>query len=571
MKHIIYLLFWILCLLSANCFSASSEAQTIHEHMMSTPSHNHESAGDPEKQMSNLVAGHNDHHPHHQHPGLPINYIWPSTVIMAIILFRAIFAGVPHQRPAITYNLVRLPIIGRLIRWLNISPWPLIAVKLISVTVFLIVVYAGLFGSPLPERNLATTFVWNLWWPLVVIAVFFLGTVWCGICPWDAIATWIVRRRLWKRVLPHPGFNLKVPQFLRSVWPALFLFMGLTWLELGIGITTLPMTTALLAVIMVILATISLILFERKAFCRYFCPVGRTLGFYSRLAPIAIRAQDQTICTTCSTLECYHGSRDIEPCPTHLTVGRFSQNTYCLSCGNCVLSCPHQNVSWQLRPLASEARAEARRMWDGAWFMLALLGITSFHGMTMTPLWQSWLNNMARLLGETGMPIESFTIGMGISFLAPIVLYAVAIGLTRLLAPTTEFKILFVTLPFSTLPLAFSYHLAHNLDHLYREPIDMWNIFANPTGAGLTAMTVAERHLFAAGGGLSEQILFIVQAGLMTLGLWLAVEILRYRGLGLLTNKSHLSGGRLTPMLAFITTITAFNLWLMAQNMSGRF
>ncbi len=116
-------------------------------------------------------------------------------------------------------------------------------------------------------------------------------------------------------------------------------------------------------------------------------PLGNTLGFYARLAPIAIRPKDEETCLNCKTLECYHGSETVEPCPTHLTIGKFSQNTFCLSCGNCVLSCPKKNVTWNLRTMGSEAADDARPLWDGAWFMLGLLGITSFHGLTMLPYW----------------------------------------------------------------------------------------------------------------------------------------------------------------------------------------
>lgn len=508
----------------------------------------------------------------HQHPGLPLVYSGGSIVLMVGILLWGLLAGAPKDRSEATYNLAEAPIIGGAVRWLNTSPWPLVSFKIVSVILFLLVVYAGLFGTPLPERNLATNFVWNLWWPLVVVSVFFIGTAWCGICPWDTLASWLVRRRLWRRVFPHPGRNLKVPQSLRTVWPALLMFMGLTWLELGIGVTAIPKATALMAVLMVFLAVVSLVIFERKAFCRYFCPVGRTLGFYSRLAPIGVRSQNQEICTNCKTMECYNGSADIEPCPTHLTIGRFSQNTYCLSCGNCALSCPHENVSWRLRPPGSEALAEARPMWDGAWFMLALMGITSFHGVTMMPFWHPWIATLSGWIGETGQPIWSFTIGMFGGFLFPVIVYAVVIGVTRMLMPgAMGYRRLFVTLPFSTLPLAFAYHLSHNLDHLYRETGGLLAVFANPLGTGMDALTAAERQMRMAGGGFSEQILFLSQAGLMTLGLWLAVEILRHRGWGLQAGGVRLTGWRLAPMLVFIAAMTACNLWLMSQNMDMRF
>ncbi|MBF0427752.1 MAG: hypothetical protein HQL94_02415 [Magnetococcales bacterium] len=507
-----------------------------------------------------------------RHPGLTQRWILPAALLITAILGWALLTKAPVIRPRKSYNLSTIPIFGFLVRFLNNGPWPLVMLRLVSVTVFSLIVISGLFGTLLPERSLATVFTWNLWWPLVVISVFFLGSSWCAICPWDTIASWLVRRRLWRRALPHPGLNRKVPQWLRNVFPALLMFMGLTWLELGVGVTTIPMATALMALIMVALSLAGLWIFERKAFCRYGCPVGRTLGFYSRLAPIAVRSQQQDVCTTCKTMECYNGSKEIEPCPTFLTVGRFSQNTYCLSCGNCVLSCPHDNVSWRLRSMGSEAMEEARPQWDSAWFMLVLLGITSFHGVTMMPFWMEWVAQIAGFIGESGQLIWSFSIGMVSSFFMPVILYALAILITwKIATPGTQYRRLFVTLPFSTLPLAFSYHLAHNLSHLLREGSNLGELLLNPLGVGLKPLTSAERHQNMMSMPVSEDVLFAAQAGLMVWGVWLAVAILRYRGLNLLGGNQDLKGWRLLPMLAFMVVFTAFDVWLLSEDMVMRF
>jgi polyferredoxin len=73
-----------------------------------------------------------------------------------------------------------------------------------------------------------------------------------------------------------------VPKKLRNLWPATLLFVGLSWLELGVGVTASPYATALMAILMVLLAVLAMVLFKDKAFCRYFCPVGRTVGVYSQ-------------------------------------------------------------------------------------------------------------------------------------------------------------------------------------------------------------------------------------------------------------------------------------------------
>lgn len=506
------------------------------------------------------------------HPGLPESWIMPAAIAILLIALWSLFARLPLQAPARAVNLAAMPLIGPVVRFINRSPYPLLALKLVSVLVFLLVVVSGLFGTSYPERNLATTFVWNLWWPLVVVSVLFAGTAWCAICPWDSLASWIVRQRLWRRISPHPGRNRKVPRYLRNIWLALLMFMGLTWLEIGIGVTSVPFATALMALVMLVLSVVFLLLFERKAFCRYACPVGRTLGYYARLAPVALRPLKQQTCDTCKTLECYNGSKEIEPCPTHLVMGRFSQNTFCLSCGNCVQSCPHQNVSWWLRPMGSEAKDQARPHWDGAWFMLALLGITIFHGLTMMPFWSEWLLAVAQTIGEGGKSLISFTLVMFGSFAVPVLIYAVAVAMTYLAdRRRTSYKSLFAAFSFVALPLAFFYHVSHNLDHLARESVDLVAMLLNPLGVGLGPLSAADRHDQMMASLLPDEIMFTVQTVLMVLGFWLAVQIVRHRGRDQLAGGTGLSGWRLLPMLAFIGAITAMNLWLMAQDMEMRF
>lgn len=509
-----------------------------------------------------------------RNPGLPESWIVPAAIAMFGIALWSLFARLPPATPARAADLATLPLIGAVVRFINRSPYPLLGIKFVSVAVFVLLIVAGLFGTSYPERNLATAFVWNLWWPLVVVSVLFLGTAWCAVCPWDTLSNWIVRRRLWRRASPHPGLNLSVPRHLHNVWPALFLFMGLTWLELGVGVTSIPVATAMMALAMLVLSVIFLLLFERKAFCRYACPVGRTLGYYARLAPVAVRPVNQATCDGCKTLECYNGSQDIEPCPTHLVVGRFSENTFCLSCGNCVQSCPYRNVSWWLRPVGSEAEGQARPQWDGAWFMLALLGITTFHGLTMMPFWGEWVTSIARTIGDSGRPfaIFIFTLGMAGGFGLPVLIYAAAVGLTRLFARReTSYKALFAAYSFAALPLAFVYHLAHNMDHLSRESGDVTSLFLSPLGTGLDPLSAAERHARMMFPLFPDQVLFAIQSVLMVLGFWLAVQIVRHRGRDRPVGGADVSGWRLLPMLGFIGAITAMNLWLMAQDMEMRF
>ncbi len=508
------------------------------------------------------------------HPGLP--QYWGMIIwgFMALLSVWALWSQTPQSTSQRTLSLATIRFFRPVIRFLSLSPWPLLLLKIMMVAIFIVVIIAGLYGTSVPERNLATVLTWNIWWAGLIVSIFFLGSSWCAVCPWDTLATWLVKPRLWlknKRLkLFNNSLELTPPVFLRSVWPALLMFIGLTWLELGVGVTTSPYTTALLSLLMIVLATIALALFKNKAFCRYFCPVGRTVGFYSQLAPVELRPIKQDICNDCTSMECYNGNENIEACPTQLVMGSLTQNTYCTSCGNCLQSCPKQNVSWRLRPQSNEAVQNARPHWDEAWFMLGLMALTSFHGLTMMPFWEEWISRFGQMIGDSGQLLISFTAGLLISMVIPAVIYSIAILMTHWLNKakhhTSTIWELFTGLVFVTLPLAFSYHIAHNLNHLVREGAGLQALFLNPLGIDTQPLTMMEKHERHFDMLISQDALFAIQGLLMLFGFWIAVKVLRYRAKHFLPD----AGWRLFPMYLFIAVINSFHLWLMMQPMVMR-
>jgi polyferredoxin len=508
------------------------------------------------------------------HPGLPANWILVIFISMIIIALRYTFflslSSASTNKKPFSYS-----IFNPAVKFIVTRPWILVSLRLVAAIIFLIVIYAGLFGTPIPEKNIATVLTWTLWWSGVVISIFFVGSAWCAICPWDAIATWLVRRKLWKRGDETSSLNLRVPKILRSVWPALLMFVGLTWLELGVGVTVSPYATALMALLMVVLATISLAVYERKAFCRYFCAVGRTIGAYSSIVPIALAPVNEKTCEDCTTLECYHGTDSIEPCPTHLVMGRISQNTYCTSCGACSMSCPHENVSWKIRGLGDEitdaSRSTALRgRVDEAWFILGLVALTIFHGITMMPYWEGSIQKLAYAIGDSGQLLMSFTAGMFVSMLIPVILFMATIKLTQwLMAAKEEYNRIFSAFALSLLPLAFTYHIAHNLTHLVRESTGFWNVAFNPLGINALPLGMHELHMRHMNPLIADDIVFALQGVLVIFGFWLALRIARERFYQV-KNNSHVNLVAFMPLVIFISVISFIDLWLLMQPMIMR-
>ena len=504
------------------------------------------------------------------HPGLPLGWCIAVILLMLVLTIRTLLS---FKRSAISssdhiISFTKIPVIGSISKFLTASPLPLLMLKIVMVIFFLIVIAAGLFGTPIAERNLATVLTWNIWWAGLIVSVFFLGSAWCAICPWDALATWLVRRRLWKRADPNNSLNLKVPRWLRSVWPALILLIGLTWLELGVGVTSNPYVTSLLALLMVVMATISLAIYEGKAFCRYFCPVGRTIGFYSQLAPVELRPINTDICASCTTLECYHGSDSAEPCPTHLVMGRLKQNTYCTSCGNCTQSCPDHNVAWHLRPPSQEAIQNARPHWDEAWFILFLLALTMFHGVSMMPFFEQWLSQFAVLLNDSGQLLISFTVLLSISLALPIMIFFIFSMLIRIMnGNVLSIKKIVPVFAFVALPLAFAYHLAHNLNHLIREGSGLSALITNPFGRDTQPLSMMEKHMRHMDMLIPQDLLFAIQAGLIVFGYWISLRVIEHRGRIMIPDVSW----KLSPMIGFAILVSLFHLTLLSQSMVMRF
>ena len=504
------------------------------------------------------------------HPGLPAGWVAFIFISMVLLGLRyTIFSPKNNgDKQPFKYSFF-----VSAIKPLITNPWLIVSLRLFSAIVFLVVIYAGLFGTPIPEKNIATVLTWTIWWSGVIISIFFVGSAWCAICPWDAISTWIVRQRLWKKAREMSSLNLRVPKLLRSVWPALIMFIGLTWLELGVGVTVSPYATALMALFMVVAASISLAVYERKAFCRYFCAIGRTIGAYSSIAPIALAPVNEKTCADCTTLECYHGNEEVEPCPTNLVMGRLTQNSYCTSCGACSMSCPHENVSWRLRGIGDEitnsSRATALRgRVDEAWFILGLVALTIFHGITMMPYWEDSIQKFAYMIGDSGQLLMSFSTGMFISMLIPITLFIICIKLTQsLMQKKEEYNRLFSAFALSILPLAFAYHIAHNLTHLVRESSGFWDVVLNPFGKDVLPLGMHELHLRHMNPLIADDIIFAVQGLLVLFGFWLALRIAQQRYYQI-SEKVNVLG--FAPIMVFISLISITNLWLLMQPMVMR-
>jgi len=124
---------------------------------------------------------------------------------------------------------------------------------------------------------------------------------------------------------------------------------------------------------------------------------------------------------------------------------------------------------------------------------------------------------------------------------------------------------------FAALPLAFAYHIAHNLNHLVLESGGLGKILANPLGEGTLPLSLLEKQIRGVDMMVSQETLNVLQAGLMAFGFLIAVRVILHRAAILVPQGQQLQLWRSFPILLFAVAMTAYHLWLLMQPMVMRF
>lgn len=434
----------------------------------------------------------------------------------------------------------------------------------IMVFCFLMIIAAGLFGNQNPALNIAPLLTWTIWWVGLIFVVLYFGKVWCTICPWDAIATWLERLQFWGPRKNGLGLELKWPKAMKNIWLAVFLFIGLTWIELGMGITLIPRATAWLALLILAMAIVSAFLFDRKAFCRYGCLVGRISGLYALFSSTELRVDDPKKCNTCKTMDCYRGNEKGDGCPTFEFPKTMNLSTYCILCTECIKTCPQENIVIRQRPWGADLVQEGKPRTDEAFLAIILLSMTGFHGLTMTPKWAEWTSSLEQSWNISNSVAFSFL--MLTILIAPILLFWSLTWFSSLFSQGHSSKTFFIRYAYALLPIALFYHLAHNAEHFLMEGPKIVALISDPFGWGWNIFGTAKWIMTPM---ITLEGLWWIQVVLILIGhlysLWISERTTRR----LISDRRRAFVSQL-PMLLAMVLFSIFSLWLLKQPMEMR-
>ena len=221
---------------------------------------------------------------------------------------------------------------------------------------------------------------WAWWWPLILLSYPLVGRLWCAICPfmvWGQIAQKLTPWR--KKSWPHGDMDR---------WGAPVLAAGFAVILLWEEVWNLENTAWLSSCLLLLItagAVVGSLLFEKRFWCRYLCPVGGMNGLFAKLSILELRAESGTCSGSCSSYACFKGGAadgeglETDGCPLGSHPAHLSDNRNCVLCMSCVQACPNRSPQLRLRPPAADLQPNMHTPSSERGLILVLAGGICLH------------------------------------------------------------------------------------------------------------------------------------------------------------------------------------------------
>jgi polyferredoxin len=439
------------------------------------------------------------------------------------------------------------------IRTLATNRWPLLIVRAAALGGFVFAILVGLFGTPVGNHNFAIVVVWIAWWAvLMLVIVPFLGRGWCAVCPIPMPGEWLQNGAVLgpSRV---PGKQRKLrrfPKIFRNIWLQNIAF---TFLALfSTVILTRPSITAWVLLGMILLAGGMSLVFERRSFCRYVCPVGGFIGLYSQIAPLELRVIDTQVCKAHIGKSCYQGNENGYGCPWNVYPGGMTVNTNCGLCMECLRTCDYDNIALNLRTFGADIPPKNNIKLDEAYKAFIMLGSALVYSAVMLGQWGA-LKKAAYRVGS--LPWFEFALALLILtwILLPGLFYLVTQIANRLTTTVQKNYQSFTTYGRALLPLGLFAWVAFSFSFVFANISYLWPVLSDPFGWGWNLLGTAA---FAWRPYLGSQVptlqVLVLLAGLFWSG---------YTSLKIALERN--TPQQAWPVMTFSLLVTLSQIWLL--------
>lgn len=378
------------------------------------------------------------------------------------------------------YDLASL----RPVRWLLKRRWFPMILILANVFVFVVILASGILGGfSAGNYSFSIMIVWILWWVLLMmVLVPIFSRSWCLMCPLPSLGEWLQRLRIFGVNNKLHGLNLKWPKKLSNMWVMNFFFLATTFFS---GFFTVkPLVTFFLLGGIIVLAVVMSLVFEKRVFCLYMCPVSGFQGLYANAAMAEIRSKDPAMCAKHRKKTCVTGNKNGYGCPWLIEPHSFKRNTYCGMCLECFKTCPFDNMAFNIRPPGTDLLVSERRGLDEAWKAFIMMGIAVMFYVAMMGRW-GWIKDWVR--GKTFSGWLSF-VGVHIAFNLAIIpgIFLLFAWLSKRLSGAKDvgLKTVFVNLSYSLVPMGLAAWIAFSFGFLLPNGSYVLHIISDPFARG---------------------------------------------------------------------------------------
>ena len=429
-----------------------------------------------------------------------------ATFGVTFAVFGLIMTGVVGGRatraaqPANSRRLDLLRLIPGL-RWLITRRWFQFAVTLPNLLVLFFFILAGLFGSPIGNRNIVVTIVWIFWWFLLItVLVPAGGRAWCMVCPVPFAGEWLSRRRLIgvrreaeeSRSLRSGGLNRRWPQRLSRMWIQNLLF--LTLCTVSTILVTRPALTSVILGAMVVTAIVVHAIFKRRSFCRYLCPLNAWISVYSMAAATEVRPRETGLCAECRDHSCAGGSDRAWGCPWMVNPSKLDRNNYCGLCMECIKACPNDNLTIRARPPFSDV--SITRL-DESYMALIMIALVVAYTVTLLGPWgtpRSW-SNVTEVGNWGGFALHAAVVWFSALVALPALWYGLSL-LGRRFAGSSRFSArdLFARYSYLLVPVGLLAWIAFSLPLIMLNWTHITSSLSDPLGWGWDLFGTAHQH-----------------------------------------------------------------------------
>jgi transcriptional regulator with AAA-type ATPase domain/polyferredoxin len=249
-----------------------------------------------------------------------------------------IFGGVGDDAVVPGMDITDTPLLRQLLRR---AALPTLRIATLAGFVAVIVLCLGSASSLIGRA--ANTAIWSLWEPTVFALFFFIGPVWCTVCPLSTAARWSKRLHHSKR--PPPDWLVR-----HGPWMAIVGFALIIWVERVFNSAENPVASGFLLSGLLVSAVALSLLFRREVWCRHLCPLGRLATSLAPASPFQMVAKSRVCASTCTTHACYRGTEEVAGCTVFHHPLEGKQAYRCKLCLDCLHSCPHHSANLQIRP-----------------------------------------------------------------------------------------------------------------------------------------------------------------------------------------------------------------------------